>query len=147
MSDATRDLVTNYLMTRPAGATVTGASTGPATTARVGGGAPALYARFCAACHGADGKGNGPNASYLPVKPAVHASREAMARRSDDALFDAISGGGAVMGKNARMPPFGATLTRAEISSLVRHIRELCRCRGPAWSDDRRAGTRAPQQR
>jgi mono/diheme cytochrome c family protein len=59
-----------------------------------------------------------------------------MSVRSDDALFDAIAGGGAVMGKSARMPAFGATLAPAEIRSLVAYIRTLCACRGPAWSTD-----------
>ncbi|HEX7122629.1 MAG TPA: cytochrome c, partial [Gemmatimonadaceae bacterium] len=100
----------------------------------------ALYALHCAACHGTRGRGDGPNAARLPVPPAVHASREAMSRRSDDALFDTIYGGGAVMNRSPRMPPYGETLSRAEIWALVRHIRTLCRCEGPAWSRDGRSG-------
>lgn len=95
---------------------------------------PLLYARWCASCHGASGKGDGPNASNLPVKPAVHSSREAMSVRPDDSLFDTIASGGAVMNRSPRMPAFGGTLTAAEIRALVRHIRALCRCEGPAWS-------------
>jgi mono/diheme cytochrome c family protein len=93
-----------------------------------------LYATWCASCHGATGKGDGPNAANLPVKPAVHSSREAMSARPDDSLFDTIASGGAVMNRSARMPAFGGTLTSAEIRALVRHIRTLCRCEGPAWS-------------
>jgi hypothetical protein len=59
-----------------------------------------------------------------------------MSLRSDDALFDAVSGGGAIMNRSPRMPAFGLVLAPAEIRSLVRHIRELCRCQGPAWSTD-----------
>jgi cytochrome c oxidase cbb3-type subunit 3 len=98
-----------------------------------------LYSRYCAACHGEKGEGDGPNARYLPIKPAVHASKEAMSRRPDDSLFDAIAAGGYVMGKSVRMPAFGETLTREQIRALVRHIRSLCRCEGPRWSTD---GTR-----
>jgi len=93
-----------------------------------------LYARWCAACHGPGGGGDGPNARYLPVRPAIHNSAAPMSARSDDALFDAIAGGGAVMGKSPRMPAFGETFTSAEIRSLVRYIRTLCACEGPAWS-------------
>ena len=57
-----------------------------------------------------------------------------MRERPDDSLVDAIAGGGAIMGKSARMPAFGATLTRDEIRSLVQYVRTLCRCEGPAWS-------------
>lgn len=95
-----------------------------------------LYRKWCVACHGAQGRGDGPNAPYLPVRPAVHASAAEMSRRSDDVLFDAIAGGGAVMGKSPRMPPFGATLSAAQIRALVGYIRTLCSCRGPAWSTD-----------
>jgi mono/diheme cytochrome c family protein len=38
------------------------------------------------------------------------------------------------MNRSPRMPAFGATLSSAEIRALVRHIRALCRCEGPAWS-------------
>jgi mono/diheme cytochrome c family protein len=57
-----------------------------------------------------------------------------MSARPDDSLFDTIAAGGAVMNRSPRMPAFGATLTPAEIRALVRHIRSLCRCEGPAWS-------------
>lgn len=141
MPDATRDLVTRYLLSRSAGTaanTATTAATPPAGAPRAHDGA-ALYALHCAACHGASGRGDGPNAANLPVKPAQHASREAMSKRPDDSLFDTIFGGGAIMNRSPRMPAYGATLSRADINSLVRHIRRLCSCSGPVWSTD---GTR-----
>lgn len=93
-----------------------------------------LYARYCVACHGERGAGDGPNARYLPVRPAMHADPVAMSARSDDRLFDAVHGGGYPLGRNAMMPAFGETLTRQEIWQLVRHMRTLCGCAGPAWS-------------
>jgi mono/diheme cytochrome c family protein len=95
-----------------------------------------LYARFCAGCHGAGGRGDGPNARALPVAPARHASREAMSARPDDALYDTMAGGGAIMNRSPRMPAYGTTLSPAQIRALVRHIRSLCKCVGPAWSSD-----------
>ena len=89
-----------------------------------------LYLTFCAGCHGPTGRGDGPNAKFLPVRPAVHADARTMSQRSDDMLFDAIGAGGYVLGRSNRMPGFGATLSNAEIRSLVRYIRELCRCEG-----------------
>lgn len=134
MPRSQEDLIVRYLATRagtasdePAGAAAAGAEDR---------GAPALYARLCAGCHGASGAGDGPNAKFLPLPPAVHRSPATMSLRSDDALFDAIAGGGEIMNRSARMPAFGQVLTRAEIASLVRHIRALCRCSGPAWSRD-----------
>ena len=101
----------------------------------------ALYARQCAACHGERGRGDGPNARFLPTRPAAHADPAQMSARSDDRLFDAIYGGGYPLGKSVMMPAFGETLTRAEIWRLVGHLRALCGCVGPVWS--RRAS--APQ--
>jgi mono/diheme cytochrome c family protein len=130
---AQEQFIVHYLATRP------GAASGAvdATPApREDRSTVALYTRFCSGCHGASGGGDGPNARSLPVPPAVHSSAAQMSLRSDDALFDAISGGGAIMNRSPRMPAFGLVLAPAEIRSLVRHIRELCHCQGPAWSTD-----------
>lgn len=97
-----------------------------------------LYSRYCAGCHGPGGKGDGPNARALPVPPARHASREAMSARPDDSLYDTIAGGGAIMNRSPRMPAYGTTLSPPQIRALVRHIRSLCQCAGPAWSTDGR---------
>lgn len=131
---AQEQLIVHYLATRP------GAASGAvdATPPREDRSTAALYARFCAGCHGASGGGDGPNAKSLPVPPAIHSSAAQMSLRSDDALFDAISGGGAIMNRSPRMPAFGLVLAPPEIRALVRHIRELCRCQGPAWSTDGR---------
>ena len=134
MPESTRDLITRYLQGGEGGEGRKGALTpSPAAPAAPGNGA-ALYAKWCAACHGATGRGDGPNATNLPVKPAMHASREAMSARPDDSLFDTIAAGGEMMNRSPRMPAFGATLSTAEIRALVRHIRSLCRCEGPQWS-------------
>jgi mono/diheme cytochrome c family protein len=98
--------------------------------------APALYGSYCAPCHGAKGRGDGPNARYLPVAPARHVDSTFMSRRSDDRLFDAVFAGGYPLGRSVTMPPYGETLTRPEIWALVRYLRVLCRCSGPAWSTD-----------
>ncbi len=95
-----------------------------------------LYAQWCAGCHGATGNGDGPNAKALPVKPAKHADTKAMGARSDDALFDTIEAGGAIMNKHHRMPAFGGSLGTPEIRALVAYIRTLCQCQGPQWSRD-----------
>lgn len=134
MPEATRLLVVRYLSSQPGSA---GGPVSLATTSRPpSGDGAALYARWCAACHGAGGKGDGPNAPFLPVKAAAHADTKVMALRPDDSLYDTIAGGGAIMNRSPRMPPFGATLSAGEIRALVAHIRTLCRCEGPEWSRD-----------
>lgn len=136
MLPATRELVIRYLQTRPGDATgATPASTPPPPpTTTVD--APLLYAKWCASCHGAKGRGDGPNAGSLPVKPAAHSDKSAMSARPDDSLYDTIAGGGAIMNRSPRMPAFGASLSPTEIRALVAHIRALCGCQGPAWSRD-----------
>jgi len=95
----------------------------------------ALYARTCAACHGAAGGGDGPNAAFLPVKPTAHADRALLSSRPDDVLFDGIAAGGAILGKSPRMPAWGETLSTGEIRDLVAELRHLCDCEGPLWAD------------
>ena len=131
MPASTRALLLRYL---------TGEAPSPASspTPPVGGDTSGvrLYARYCAGCHGATGHGDGPNARFLPVPPAVHASRAFMETRTDGRLYDAIAAGGASLGRSPRMPPFGATLAPAQIAALVRHLRTLCGCEQPRWAAD-----------
>ena len=137
MPASTRELITRYLASQAGNAdSATPVNAAPSAAANGAPNGAALYAKWCAACHGETGRGDGPNAANLPVKPAVHSSREAMSARPDDSLFDTIAAGGAVMNRSPRMPAFGGTLSSADIRALVRHIRALCRCEGPAWSRD-----------
>lgn len=98
--------------------------------------AAALYGRICSNCHGSTGGGDGWNAAYLPVRPTVHSDANYMSTRSDLTLYDGIAAGGYILDRSNRMPPFGETLSRSQIDSLVGYIRKLCDCEGPAWSRD-----------
>lgn len=129
MPPATLELIARYLAQRPP---ATAPPRDPLPPAEGAG----LYGRLCAACHGATGRGDGPNARYLPVRPTAHADSLYMSRRSDDALYDAIAAGGYIMNRSNRMPPFGGSLTTVEMQQLVAYLRTLCRCTGPAWSRD-----------
>ena len=134
---ATLTLIASYLAQRaPTTPRQRRATPQPAVGSGAAGSAPALYGRYCSPCHGVDGRGDGFNAQFLPVRPTVHADSAYMSRRSDDALFDATFGGGYIMNRSNRMPPFGHTLSRSQIWELVRYLRTLCRCEGPAWSRD-----------
>jgi mono/diheme cytochrome c family protein len=136
MSESTLVLVTRYLA-EGAGAAAPPSPASPgrpeASPARLTD-PVSLYGAFCAPCHGAQGRGDGPNAAFLPVRPTDHTSTAYLSARSDDALYDAIAAGGYVMGRSARMPPFGGALDPGRIRALVRYLRELCRCEGPEWS-------------
>src|SRR5688500_6641765 len=131
------DRVASWVLSLPARDTVTRRLSlidlPPRAPDRESGGA-GDYARLCATCHGPTGKGDGYNARFLPVAPARHADAAAMSLRPDDVLYDGIAAGGLALGRSPRMPAFGQTLSPAQIRGLVRHIRTLCRCEGPAWS-------------
>ena len=139
MTAATLDLISRFLLQRPSTDTnqVVG-SHAARLLVQVNEAASVadVYKANCAACHGATGNGDGFNARYLRVPPAAHASKERMSLRTDDQLFDAIYAGAYMLGKSNQMPPFGETLSRAQIRSLVRYIRTLCSCEGPEWSRD-----------
>ena len=91
--------------------------------------ADALYKQYCGSCHGSDGKGNGPAAAALPVKPADHTNAAVMGKISDAELFRAIKEGGQAVGKSPAMPPWGGTLKEEQIHALVAHVRSLAKPR------------------
>lgn len=93
------------------------------------------YAKYCAPCHGNTGRGDGFNASFMPVKPTAHADAVYMATRPDDTLYDGIHSGGAILNKSPFMPAWGGVFSPNEIKALVGWMRTLCHCQGPAWSE------------
>lgn len=95
-----------------------------------------LYLKYCAACHGQEGGGDGFNAANLPAPPTVHADATYISSRPDDTLYDGIYAGGYILNKSNRMPAYGYTLIDEEIRLLVGYIRKVCNCEGPGWSLD-----------
>lgn len=134
MLPATRDVIVRYLQSLPGNAPSAPVPSGAAVVNQTSDGRE-LYLRWCAGCHGSGGRGDGPNAAHLPVRPAAHADT-AMSARSDDVLYDTIASGGAIMNRSPRMPAFGESLSDMQIRALVSYIRTLCRCQGPDWSRD-----------
>lgn len=76
----------------------------------------ATYKQKCAACHGADGKGETPTGKALKVRS--FASSE-IAKMSDDELAAVITGG------KGKMPKYGTSLKPDEVKALVAYIRML----------------------
>jgi mono/diheme cytochrome c family protein len=83
-----------------------------------------LFLRYCAGCHGEDGRGEAktfrPNVANLSVK-------ELMDQLTDDYLFATIKNGGAAVGKNAAMPAWKNQLDDGEIWDVVSFIRTLAK--------------------
>ena len=87
------------------------------------------YQWYCAQCHGIEGKGDGINSHHVTVPPRNHTKADYLETRSDQELFDAISKGGLEVGRAPCMPAWGETLDKQTIWSLVRYIRQLCKCK------------------
>jgi len=90
------------------------------------------YQEFCAACHGASGKGDGPAAPALPTKPRDHTDAAYMDKLTDEQVFNIIKSGGAAAGKSPLMPAWGGPppkLSDQQIQDLVAYIRTLARAK------------------
>jgi mono/diheme cytochrome c family protein len=85
----------------------------------------ALYATYCASCHGPKGDGDGPVSAGLNPKPAKHSDAAYMDTLSDEHLFKVIKEGGPAVGKSPLMAPWGGTLSDAQIHDVVAFVRTL----------------------
>jgi mono/diheme cytochrome c family protein len=75
------------------------------------------YIENCSACHGAQGKGNGPAASAMNPKPTNFTNSRLMNARTDGDLFWKINTG------RPPMPGFSAILRPEQIWPLIDYIR------------------------
>lgn len=87
-----------------------------------------LYKTYCWQCHGMQANGMGLNIPDMSVQPRDHSDTKAMTARSDEELFNVIKDGGQAIEKSILMPPWGGILNDEDIQSLVRYLRELCKC-------------------
>jgi mono/diheme cytochrome c family protein len=82
----------------------------------------ALYAQFCAGCHGKDGRGGAhtfmPHVDTLTKKGYID-------QMPDEYLAFIIGEGGAAAGKNAYMPAWKSKLSEQDIQDVIAHIRSL----------------------
>jgi len=84
-----------------------------------------LFARYCATCHGDDGKGDGQNASNLnPPPPDMSVSKNP---RDPALLRKVITGGSAAIGRSPQSPPWGRSLSRQQIDYLVAYCQSMGR--------------------
>ncbi len=82
-----------------------------------------LYAKYCAVCHGKEGKGDGFNAFNLDPRPRDFSDSSYMAALSDGQILQTIAGGGRSVNKSPLMPSYGWTMDAAEIRYVVSYIR------------------------
>ncbi len=82
-----------------------------------------VYKEYCVQCHGAEGKGDGPGASGLEPKPAVHAQM-ALSDFPEDYLYNVVYYGGKAVGKSPNMPDWGVTLPTQDIADVIAFLRD-----------------------
>jgi mono/diheme cytochrome c family protein len=80
-----------------------------------------LYAKHCRGCHGVNGEGDGPAARFFSTAPRDLTNTEWMAANPDSLLRGMIEKG--VNG--TPMPGFAGLLSAAEISVLVKYLRQI----------------------
>lgn len=82
-----------------------------------------LYIKYCAVCHGEEGKGDGFNAFNLDPKPRDFTDSTYMIALSDSRLFETISEGGRGVNKSPLMPSWGVTLSKDNILSAISYVK------------------------
>lgn len=85
----------------------------------------ALYQQYCGACHGPQGKGDGPAAATMNPKPRNHTDGTYMNTLSTEHLQKVISEGGMAVGRSPLMPSWKGTLSAAQIDDVIAHLRTI----------------------
>ncbi len=81
-----------------------------------------LYKEYCAQCHGFTGKGDGPAASGLEPKPAIHANIP-FEKLPMDYLYNVVNHGGAAMGKSPNMPYWNLTIGQQGVADVIAYLK------------------------
>lgn len=86
-----------------------------------------VYRINCVACHGPEGKGDGPSAATLDPPPRDHTNREYMDGVSDEQIADTILNGGAARGYPNM--PSNPHIRGRDLAAVVAFVRTLSRGR------------------
>ena len=84
-----------------------------------------LYTKYCAICHGKEGKGDGFNAFNLDPRPRNFTDATYMDALSDNRLVETISQGGRGVNRSLLMPSWGGRLNRQEIEYVISFVRSF----------------------
>ena len=78
-----------------------------------------VYRRHCTACHGNEGKGDGPAAVAFNPRPSDLTDADRLGRLSDEQLMVLIGNG------RASMPAFAAVLSPEDLRAVTDYVRSL----------------------
>lgn len=87
----------------------------PVVSAEVRAAAQGFYGERCARCHGAAGRGDGPDGRALPIRPQDLGDRMWQLNVTNQRLRKALILGGGAVGKSGLMPPSPDLANRPEI--------------------------------
>jgi len=97
-----------------------------------------LFSQYCVTCHGDAGAGDGQNAYNLdPPPPDFH---DSLKTHPSSYWRQIIEGGSIAVGRSAQCPPWGRSLARADIDTLVAYLQVLARPPAPSPAE----GTSSP---
>jgi mono/diheme cytochrome c family protein len=83
-----------------------------------------LSEKYCARCHNPESTPERvSNYDNLETKPHAFTEGDVLNKMSDADLAAIISHGGAALNKSPLMPPYGYTLSKADIQSIIAYIR------------------------
>jgi mono/diheme cytochrome c family protein len=85
---------------------------------------PMLYNKYCSACHGGSGQGDGPLAEQLPVKPRDLFRADWQESVDNEYLKKLLRYGGASVSLSTAMPGFGSLFDQ-RMEGLIAHIRSF----------------------
>ncbi len=81
-----------------------------------------IYEADCAACHGPQGKGDGPASAALDPKPADLADADMMSEASDAFIFWRVSEGGTMEPFNSAMPSWKQILSEKQRWQVITYV-------------------------
>ncbi len=81
-----------------------------------------IYKEYCSQCHGATGKGDGPAASGLVPKPAIHANIP-FEKLPMEYLYNVVNHGGPAVGKSANMPYWNLTIGQQGVADVIAYLK------------------------
>ena len=84
-----------------------------------------VFDQYCMACHGTDGKGDGPAGKALNPKPRDFHDKSLMASMTDEHIYKVVKDGGASMGKSPLMTPWKGTLTDQQIRDVAAYVKSF----------------------
>jgi mono/diheme cytochrome c family protein len=100
------------------------AAAAPASTVVSASEAKKVFVARCAACHGTEGKGDGPGSAALDPKPRNYTDKDWQKAVTDEQIAKTIQYGGAAVGKSPIMPA-SPDLSPEAVQSLVKVVREF----------------------